>query len=446
MPKDRLSKERIEGYKPREKPYIVWDTACKGLGLRVSPTGTKTFLAWARLKDGTQRRPSLGPYHPGVDLAEIRREARRKLTAPAEDGEIVPSRRGALTLAEYAEIWWAKGINRKANVKIQKRESTRAEERRKLDKYILPRLGRKKLADITRTNIDEMHDAIARDFPIQANRCLSVLRALLNQAVDDDVLDRNPIAGAKRVKMAPEQGRKVRLDEAQLKALGDVLRQTQIRYKSKGERKQPERIYTMNPYIVAALKLLLYTGCRRGEIFGLAWSDVDIEGKRLHLRQTKTVPRDVLLNKPALRVLRELQEISIGPWVLPGRAKGQHMTNVQKQWQIIREAAGLDDFPIHGTRHTFASVGKDLGVPVWLMADLLGHKLPDFRVTDGYSHAGEQGLRAETEKIGAWIAAALGEPLEEKQQAPEGETDHVNGGAKIDDFLATETRVKAEGR
>ena len=101
-------------------------------------------------------------------------------------------------------------------------------------------------------------------------------------------------------------------------------------------------------YAVAALRLLMLTGCRRSEILRLRWSDVDLEAKVLHLADSKTGPRAVPLSPAAARLLSDLPRVADNPWVIVGRKRGTHLHNLNQSWDIIRRRAGLEDVRLHG--------------------------------------------------------------------------------------------------
>ena len=127
-------------------------------------------------------------------------------------------------------------------------------------------------------------------------------------------------------------------------------------------------------HAVAAIRLLLLTGCRKSEILSLKWQGVDLAAGEIQLADSKTGPRAVPLSPPAVRVLEELPRLPDSPWVIPGQKPGTHMTNLDGPWRIVRKRAGLDDVPIHDCRHSFASRALALGESLPVIAKLLGHR------------------------------------------------------------------------
>ena len=158
----------------------------------------------------------------------------------------------------------------------------------------------------------------------------------------------------------------------------------------------------MSVHAVAAIRLLLLTGCRKSEILSLQWQDVDLEAGDLRLRDSKTGPRAVPLSPPAVRVLAELPRVPGNPWVIPGRKPGTHMTNLDGPWRIVRKRAGLDDVRIHDCRHSFASRALALGESLPVIAKLLGHS--QIRTTARYAHLERDSVKASATRVADSIA------------------------------------------
>jgi len=151
-----------------------------------------------------------------------------------------------------------------------------------------------------------------------------------------------------------------------------------------------------------AIRLLLLTGCRRGEILHARWGDVDTERGVLHLRDAKTGPRDVVLNAPAIEALRSLPRD--GEWIVP-RHVAHTPIRLDRVWRRVRARASLEDVRLHDLRHCYASVAVGAGVPLYTVGGLLDHSLPS--TTARYAHLADDPLRRATELVGARIAAGL---------------------------------------
>lgn len=158
-------------------------------------------------------------------------------------------------------------------------------------------------------------------------------------------------------------------------------------------------------YAIAAIRLLMFTGCRRNEILELQWKDVSIDKAMLLLPETKTGARPVYLSAPALSVLAGLPRLRNNPFVIVGEKDGQHLINLRKPWLRICKVARLTDVRIHDLRHSFASVGVSGGASLPIVGKLLGHAKSS--TTEKYSHLAADPVRAVNEAMGNQIAAML---------------------------------------
>ena len=117
-------------------------------------------------------------------------------------------------------------------------------------------------------------------------------------------------------------------------------------------------------HAAAALRLLMLTGCRCGEIVGLRWEDVHLESNEVRLADSKTGPRNVSLSPAAVRVLADLPRPAGNPWVIAGAKPGARLPHITYYWYRVRKRAGLEDVRLHDMRHSFASRALALGVPL----------------------------------------------------------------------------------
>jgi integrase len=160
-----------------------------------------------------------------------------------------------------------------------------------------------------------------------------------------------------------------------------------------------------NPYPSAAIKLLLLTGCRKGEIANLRWHYVDFGRECLRLPDSKTGAKVVYLNAPARALLQELPRTAGSPRVIPGMRADGAGPAIDKVWSRVRRTSGLDDVRLHDLRHSFASVGAATGLSLPIIGALLGHK--HATTTARYAHLSADPLRAANDAVGARIAAAM---------------------------------------
>jgi integrase len=157
-------------------------------------------------------------------------------------------------------------------------------------------------------------------------------------------------------------------------------------------------------HVTGAIRLLLFTGCRLGEILGLRWNDVDLERGLLLLPDSKTGRKPVILNGAATAVLRDLKRI--GVYVVPGSDANTPRHDLKRPWNQIRSVAGLEDIRLHDLRHTYASIGAGAGFGLPVVGRLLGHASP--MTTQRYAHLADDPVRRASEAIGDALLYALG--------------------------------------
>ena len=155
----------------------------------------------------------------------------------------------------------------------------------------------------------------------------------------------NPCRHIQRFK---EESRERYLSPQELGRLGDVLNEA-------------GRSWGTSPHAIAAIRLLILTGCRSAEILTLRWTDVDFERRCLHLADSKTGKRTVMLNTAALQVLADIERFDDNPHVIIGAKPASHRASLQNVWPRICREAELEDVRVHDLRHTYASYGVNAG-------------------------------------------------------------------------------------
>jgi integrase len=218
-----------------------------------------------------------------------------------------------------------------------------------------------------------------------------MLQAMLNCAERWEIIPRgsNP---ASIIKPYPERKRERFLSEEELQALFVSL-----------DKAEADRSVTIHE--AAAIRLLIYTGCRLSEITTLQWSSVDLPNARIIFEKHKTDnhgAKAIPLNGPALELLTSLSREPDNPYVIVGGVAGKHLINLQKPWRRVRKSAGLDGVRIHDLRHSFASFAVGAGVPLALIGGLLGHR--SVQTTARYAHIANDPLKQATHVVGAIFA------------------------------------------
>jgi len=380
----RLSKRVADTSIPTDKDYFVWDSELKGFALRVWPTGRKVYLIQYRDTGGRTRRKGLG-RHGVVTAEEARAEARSHLAAVARGAnpsEETKRKRVAPTVEQLCERFL------KEYVPAHCRASTEKEYRRNVELFIIPRMGKMKAADVERSDIADLHHA-HRDIPYQANRTLGVLSVMFNQA---EIWGYRPEGSnpCRHVKKFEEKKRQRFLSPEELGRLGQTLNALE----ASGTESQPA---------INAIRLLILTGCRLGEIQTLKWEYV--QGNRLRLPDSKTGAKDVYLGPAALEVLAGIERFSDNPYVCTGKLKGAHLTDMQRPWRRIRKAAALEDVRIHDLRHSFASSAVSMGESLPMIGKLLGHT--QVQTTARYAHLADDPVQGAADRVSSELARLI---------------------------------------
>ena len=393
MPTAKLTKRAVEALKPANRDLILWDTELKGFGCKVTPKGKRVYFAYYRTREGQQRRPSIG-VHGAMTCEQARETARQWLADRDRD----PSgqrqaRKSAPTIAEFAERY----VTQHAEAK--KSSKSTVQDRRMLERFVLPAFGKRKLAEVTRADVVKLHHRL-KGTPYQANRVLALLSKMFNLAEHWDLRPdgTNP---CRHVEKYRERNRERFLSEAELARLAEVLAAA-------------ERTRTQSPSVIAAIRLLLFTGARLSEILTLRWEHVDVEGQCLRLPDSKTGAKVVYLPPAALEILTALDRHEDNPYVIAGAKLGSHLINLQKPWRRIRANAGLGDVRLHDLRHSFASMAVAGGLTLPVIGALLGHTQP--ATTARYAHLADDPLKQAANLIGGRIAAAMKQGVQAKDE------------------------------
>ena len=251
-------------------------------------------------------------------------------------------------------------------------------------------LGNHRVTEVTRADVAKLHHDL-RHIAYDANRCLEMISKMFNLA---EMWGLRPDGSnpRKHIKKYPEEKRERFLSPAELKRVGEVLREM-----------EQEGIEL--PSSIAAARLLILTGCRLGEIMTLKWEHVDIPGKALRLPDSKTGAKVVHLGQPAVEVLEKIERLRGNPWVIVGTKPGARLTDLQPFWQRVRARAGLKDVRIHDLRHTFASTAVASGQGLPMIGKLLGHT--QVQTTARYAHLAADPVKSAADQVSASIAAAL---------------------------------------
>ena len=400
----RITKSVVDALKPGE---IAWDSETKGFGVRCQRKA-KVFLVKYRT-GGTQRWVVIG-QHGSPWTAEMARKKAKELLGevaagrdPAEDRD---EAKRDLTIAELCDLYLAEGCT-------TKKPTTLVTDRGRIKRHIKPLLGRKKIRDVKRADIERLlrdvaagktatdektgprGRAIVKGGKGAATKTVRLLGAIFTFAVNRQLCPDNPAHGVKTF-----QARRMErfLSPAELARLGDAL--------ASAEKEGAD------PFAIAAIRFLALSGCRKSEGLTLRWEPdpegtgyIDFNRGCLHLAESKTGSKVVPLGAPALELLASLPRIEGNPHVFPGKISGGHFIGLQKVWNRMREKAELPGVRIHDLRHGFASVAVAGGDSLYLVGKVLGHQQAG--TTERYAHLADDPVRAVADRAARQIANAL---------------------------------------
>ena len=367
----RLTERRVNALKPRKSAYDVRDRDLKGFGIRVLPSGAKRYFIHSQ-HQGRRVWKIVGQVGAvGVDEA---RDRARNLLATIRNGDddeaaVVPDvafeKVADEVFRRYARNW---------------KPSTLKVNRNYYSNHILPWFEGRPIAGITAHDVRRWFASL-HNTPVSADRSAPILSVIMRQAEVYGYRPEgtNPCAGIKRYR---RQGRQRFLSTAEVRRLGEVLARHEVD----------------RPQTTAIIRLLLLTGCRKGEIVTLKWRFYR-EGN-LFLPDSKNGPRTVWLSSAARTILDGLPPRK-SVWIFPSTRTNRSMTTVavDRLWYRTRAEAGLHDVRIHDLRHSYASMALAQGETVLTIGRLLGHRDPE--TTLKYTHLSDAMVREATDTIGA---------------------------------------------
>ena len=386
-----LTEKAIRDLKPGSKTAFVWDDRIAGkgrLGVRVTAAGAKAYVLDYFDAGGTRRRMSLG--RPGeMSLAQARDRASREL-ATVRDGkpDMAARRRQAVeapTVADLIDQFLA--VEGPARIERGRMtERTLTEYRRQSARYIVPAIGKLRIADVKRGDIEKMVAPLPGP---TGNRVLALASRLFSLAerwqwrIQND----NPARGIERSR---EEARDRTLSSEEFSALARALDERAEKY----------------PAAVDAIRVAATTGLRISEVLSIRWADVDFQTGRLRLPTTKTGARSHDLPSAALAILVERPRIHGNPFCFTsGRNAPVGYWHARSVFAECARAAGLSDVRLHDLRRSLMTRAAMAGVGTHVLRDLLGHK--STVMADRYIREVGGSVREARETMGAEIASMM---------------------------------------
>lgn len=403
----KITKRVVDGLAPHPSGVarvMAWDAELRGFGVRVHPTGRRTYIVKYR-RAGRDQTFAIGE-HGKFTAEQARIRARDILTAVAsgEDPNTAKQEvREAITVSDLIDLWLREGPISRPN----KRAWSWTTDKSRLNRHARPTIGRLLVRDVTRRDIERMQAriasgdtaidertgkrgrAIATGGRLVAGNTVVCVSAMFGWAVEQGLAGSNPCIGVKRAKAEPRTRFLTRTETAKLLAALESM----------------EREFALLTAHADAIRLLLITGARKSEILGLRWSEIDLQRRwiKLPAARSKTGAREpIRLAEAAVEILARQPRGS--DFVFPAKGAAGHMVGLPRAWERVRARAGLDDVRLHDLRHNVASVAVSRGTSLYLTGKMLGHR--NAATTQRYAHVADDPLQEVADLVANEILGA----------------------------------------
>jgi integrase len=384
----KLTKQRIDALRYAGKAgqkHISWDDSLPGFGCRVYPSGKKSFVLSYRIA-GRKSLLTLGQYG-AITVDEARKLAKKHIAQIIAGNDPLEGRRQSRlgeTVRDLAQAYIEQ------HAKIRKR--TWREDKRRIDLYVLPSLGSRKIAAVSRPDVGKLHRRVGQTSPYEANRLLALLSVMFQFAIKHGLRDETAGNPARYIEKFPETKRDRWVTQEELPRLAQAIDQEE------------------NDYIRAALWLYLLTGARKSEVLTMRWSDLDLTRKEWRLPTTKAGRTHYIpLSDPAVEILKKLPKQEGNPYVICGHKAGSHLVNISSAWRRVRKAAGVEDVRLHDLRRTVGSWLAQSGNSLHLIGKVLNHS--NASTTQIYARFAQDQVRSALDEHASLLTQVTGKPI-----------------------------------
>lgn len=405
----RLTKKFVDGLKPKSHDVFVWDSEIRGLGVRLKPSGTKTFFIQYRNKSNRTRRLVIGQF--GVLTVELAREMARAQLVEVIRGEDPSAERkaarDAYTVKDLCN-WYlleAKSGRLLSRKRRPIKASTLERDRSCIESHIRPLIGHQVLDGLTRADVHKFHaDIVAGKTAARrigrggnttggqgaASRTLTLLHSIFEHGIRLGVTETNPARG---IRKAASQVKDRRLSIDEIKRLGATLAQ----FKKENE----------NPTGLAAIRFIALTGFRRSEALLLEKSWIDDDYKSIKFPDTKTGKQTRIIGQAAAQEIKFQLKRAQSNYVFPADFGDGSFVGLPRVLGRVLKRAQIEGVSLHTLRHTYASLAAELGFTELTIAGLLGHASRG--VTQRYIHI-DEALVLAADRVSARMMQLLDEP------------------------------------
>lgn len=344
-----MTKSRIDQALPKKKQYTIWCSELKGFGICINPAGSKAYVVDYRNIHGRRRRMTLGRFGV-ISTDKARNLAITKLAEAIQGQDPMKERQKSRNITKMSELCQTyieamkKGLILGKGGK-PKKQSTIDTDIGRINRHIIPLLGNRPIADLGKADISKFIRDVASGKTAcvknteklrgksvvtgghgTATRTAGLLGGVLSYAVSEGIIEFNPVAGVRK----PAYKKRIkRLSRQEYAALGSALQQ---RHK-----------YGETDQAIYSILLLALTGCRRGEIIGLKWSDVDLQGNCLRLSDSKEGRSVRPIGKAACVILNSIDAQNACNYVFPPIRSGEYFGGLPRAWKRVVSLAGLKD-------------------------------------------------------------------------------------------------------
>lgn len=404
----KLTKRVVDAAGPDgDKETFLWDGELRGFGVRVKPSGVKSYLIQYRNEERRTRRMVIGQVS-ALTVEEARKLAKAKLGDVSRGDDPSANRqamREAITVAELCD-WYLTEAESGRLLGRRRRPIKRATldlDRSRIETHIKPLMGTRKVDALELVDIEAMQGDIAAGKTAKkratprggaatggagvASRTMSTLHSIFEHGLRLGKIEANPARGVRRMASAPKQRR---LNRTELEKFGAALKAAT----EEGE----------HPTGLAAIRAILLTGFRRMEALGLKREWLDKDEGCIRLADSKSGPQIRVIGKTPIKLLLAQPVLANSPYFFPADWGDGHFVGLVRVLDRLTARAKLTEVTPHTLRHTFASLGGDLGFSELTLAALLGHSARG--VTQRYVHI-DEALRVAADRISAEMAALL---------------------------------------
>jgi integrase len=412
MPKIKLGKRALDNLPQVTKRTTYFDTDLTGFGLRVFPSGARSWIVEYRPGTGgrgvSKRRMVIGT--PNTLTPDQARTQAAALLAKVKLGADPAGERSDGRKADDVRDLLARFMD--DHVRAKRKVRTAKLFDGYIKNHIEPALGLRRAPALARADVERLHKTIGKTNPVTANRVVALVGAVYAYGLRVGLLPKGTMNPALGIEKFREQNRERFLTEPELLRVGDAIREaetTGIEWPKSSSKHAPSkaenRVTKIGPHAAAAIRLLIFTGARLREILDLKWDHVDLQRGLLFLPDSKTGKKTVVLGGAAQAVIVNLPRV--GSYVIAGNDPRKPRADLQRPWALVSKRAGLEGLRLHDLRHSFASVGAGSGLGLPIIGKLLGHS--NSKTTERYAHLAAGPLRRASDAISGAIAKAMGE-------------------------------------